>query len=403
MKILMLSATFPYPPTKGGTQVRTFNLLNTLPKDHHITLVTQRDGTVKSHHIEALRDRVDELKVFETQPTPPANLYGKLQRFGHSWLTGTPPNVSARANPKMQAWLDEQVDSGSFEVLTCEHSINEIFVRPQWRFKGRSQLRTIVNIHSSVYATCRQHLETGTSENVWRDRLNLPLLKRYERNYCQKFSQLVVTTPEDAQQFQALAPDAAINVIPNGVDLELFPQRNHDPGGATLIFAGAMDNQPNVDAACFLAQEIFPKLRSQDPELKLQLVGARPIPTIQALGEQPGITVTGKVASMAEALHQATVCVIPMRSGFGIKNKTLEALAAGIPVVGSDRALEGLALDQHIAQRAKTVPEYVDAIAQLLNQPNRRQQLSQAGRQFIETHYTWDVMGQKYAAVLRST
>lgn len=398
MDILMLSATFPYPPTKGGTQVRTFNLLKTLQQNHSVTLATQRDGTVKSHQIEALRDQVSELQVFEAPPTPQSTVSGKLQRLGQSWLTGTPPNVSARANPVMQTWVDEQVQSGRFAALTCEHSVNEIFVRPQWR----SRLHTVVNIHSSVYATCRQHLETGTSENVWRDRLNLPLLKRYERNYCQKFSHLVVTTPEDAQQFQEFIPNSAITVIPNGVDLAMFPARNCDPGGATLIFAGAMDNQPNVDAACFLAQEIFPKLRSQFPDLKLQLVGARPIPKIQALGSQLGITVTGKVASMAEALHQATVCVIPMRSGFGIKNKTLEALAAGIPVVGSDRALEGLELDARMVLRGNTVPEYVGAIAQLLNQPERRQQLSQAGRQFIETQYTWKVMGQKYEAVLRS-
>ncbi|NEO50341.1 MAG: glycosyl transferase family 1, partial [Moorea sp. SIO4A3] len=42
MKILMLSATFPYPPTRGGTQVRTFNLLKHLKLSHDITMITQR-------------------------------------------------------------------------------------------------------------------------------------------------------------------------------------------------------------------------------------------------------------------------------------------------------------------------------------------------------------------------
>ncbi|NEO83110.1 MAG: glycosyltransferase [Spirulina sp. SIO3F2] len=396
MNILMLSATFPYPPSKGGTQVRTFNLLAYLQRNHAITLAVQVSPQVKPKHIAALQNYVADLKVFEAAPAPSLQAIAKLQRLGQSWRTGIPPNVASRAQPDMQAWLDAQVESGRFDVLTCEHSVNEIFVRPQWR----DRLPTVVNIHSSVAATCAQQLQAGTAEHPWRDRLNLSLLQRYERSYCRKFKHLVVTTPEDAQQFQTFAPNTPITVIPNGVDLELFPMRPRDPGGQTLIFAGAMDNQPNIDAAQFLALRILPRLQQRYPQLALRLVGARPVPAVQALAQQAGVTVTGRVDSMVQELHQATVCVIPMRSGFGIKNKTLEALAAGIPVVGSDRALEGLNLDGQMVLRANAIEEYEQAIGQLLDNPSLRQQFSTAGRQFIEQHYTWDVAGQRYEAVL---
>ena len=42
MRILSISATFPYPPHRGGTQVRTFNLLKYLAQNHEVTLVTQK-------------------------------------------------------------------------------------------------------------------------------------------------------------------------------------------------------------------------------------------------------------------------------------------------------------------------------------------------------------------------
>ncbi|MGB0564176.1 MAG: hypothetical protein ACPGVO_20595 [Spirulinaceae cyanobacterium] len=132
MNILMLSATFPYPPTKGGTQVRTFNLLNQLQRNHAITLVTQREPGVKQEQIAALQASVNQLKVFDAPPAPQQGTIAKLQRLGKSWLTGTPANVAARANPEMQAWLDAQVRSHPFDVITCEHSVNEIFVRPEW-------------------------------------------------------------------------------------------------------------------------------------------------------------------------------------------------------------------------------------------------------------------------------
>jgi glycosyltransferase involved in cell wall biosynthesis len=397
MKILMLSATFPYPPTRGGTQVRTFNLIKYLSQRHDITLITQRSPDVTDSEIEELRQAVTELVVFpRPQATAGQSIRGKLKRFGTFLVKGTPPSVLSIYSPEMQNWVNQAVQAGKFAAVTCEHSVNEIYVKPEWR----SQLRTIVNIHSSVYGTCKNQLETGTSENGLRDRLNLPLLQRYERQYCGKFSTIVATTEEDRDQLQWFSPKTPIAVIPNGVDFSAFPYRAADPGGHRLIFIGAMDNTPNIDAVCFFSQEVFPKLQALYPDVTLELVGARPVPQVQQLGDRPGIVVTGKVPSMAEYLHRATVCVVPMRTGFGIKNKTLEAMAAGVPVVGSDRGLEGLAVDGEndplTALRANQVEEYVNAISRLLENPELRGQLSKNGRSLVENTYTWEQAGERY-------
>ncbi|MCW6035585.1 glycosyltransferase family 4 protein [Spirulina subsalsa FACHB-351] len=402
MKILMLSATFPYPPTRGGTQVRTFNLLNYLRDRHSITLVTQNTPDVTPSEIEVLREKVAQLQVFPRLAPDAATggLWGKIQRFTQFWREGTPPSVLAVFSPLMQAWITERVEQGLFDVITCEHSVNEIFVQPQWK----NQVRTVVNIHSSVYATCQQQLNTQTADNPLRDRLNLPLLKKYEQKYCHKFSHLVATTPEDQASLQQLSPSSSISVIPNGVDLELFPPRSQDPGGQKLVFIGAMDNTPNIDAVCFFSREIFPQLRQKYPEITLDLVGARPVSSVQELSRIPGVNVTGKVPSMVDYLHQATICVVPMRTGFGIKNKTLEAMAAGIPVVGSDRGLEGLRVDETgvplAALRANTIPEYISAVDRLLQDATLRAEISQNARQLIEENYTWEEAGRRYEQVL---
>ncbi|MGL5083221.1 MAG: glycosyltransferase family 4 protein [Microcoleaceae cyanobacterium] len=404
MKILMLSATFPYPPTRGGTQVRTCNLLQYLSQRHSITVATQRSADVTEAEIEALRQIVDELAVFPRPQTAngPAGISGKVSRFAQFLTQGTPPSVLSNYSPQMQQQIDQWVQSGTFEAITCEHSVNEIYVRPQWQH----QLKTVVNIHSSVYGTCRQQLETGTAEKPWRDRLNLPLLYRYEKRYCSKFSRIVATTEDDRDQLNAFNPQAQISVIPNGVDLDTFPYRASDPGGHRLIFVGAMDNLANIDAAQFLALEILPAVQANYPDTTLGLVGSRPTPEVQALSQCPGVEVTGRVPSMAEYLNQATVCVISMRTGFGIKNKTLEAMATGVPVVASDRGLEGLAVDGTNvplrALRANTVLDYVRAIGQLFEDDCLRQQLSQNGRSLIESEYTWKQAGQAYEAVLLS-
>lgn len=396
MNVLSLSATFPYPPSRGGTQVRTFNLLKYLNAIHPVTLVTQRQPGVTDEEIEALRGYVRELVVFDRPNSQDSRAIEKAQRFGTFLLGGTPPSVRSYHSPEMQAWVDNAVASGKYDAITCEHSVNEIFVRPQWH----DRLVTLVNVHSSVFGTCRQQLETGTAERPLRDRLNLPLLFRYESRYCQKFSNIVVTTPEDGAQMKFFNPDSRIAVIPNGVDLELFPMRPGDPGGHHLTFIGAMDNIANIDAVTFLAREIFPNVRSRYPDATLSLVGSKPVPEVQSLADIDGVTVTGRVPSMTDYLHKATVCVVSMRIGYGIKNKTLEAMAAGTPVVASDAGLEGLRVEGDDvplrALRANRVEDYVNAISRLFDKPDLRQTLSGNARAYVETQFTWERAGQLY-------
>ena len=405
MKILMLSSTFPYPPTRGGTQVRTFNLLKYLSQRHAITLITQRSGDVTDPEVEELRKWVEELLVF---PQPQVSdieqgILAKVQRFKTFLQQGTPPSVLYHYSSDIQEWLDEAVKLSKFEVITCEHSVNEIYVRPEWQ----QQIQLVVNIHSSVYGTCRNQLETGTSEKQLRDQLNLPLLRRYEAQYCSKFTKIVVTTPEDRRHMAAFNPDGQIAVIPNGVDLTLYPKRPSDPGGYKLVFIGAMDTLANIDAARFFSLEVFPEILRRYPEATLDLVGTNPVELVVELGEHPRITVTGRVPSVVEYLHQASVCVVPLRTGYGIKNKTLEAMAAGTPVVGSDRGLEGLAVDGADvplrALRANETTEYVYAISRLFEDRQLRKQLSENARSLIEKKYTWERAGELYEQVLSSS
>ncbi len=393
----MLSVTFPYPPSKGGTQVRTYNLLKYLQRDHQVTLLTQSRPDVDPAEITALREQVQELIVFpQPQGQLSSGIFAKVSRSFQAFSRGTPANVLYNYSPLMQDWIDRHLTQ--FDIVTCEHSVNEIYLAKNL------PIPAVVNVHSSIYGTCQQQLATGTAVHPFRDRLNLPLLYNYERRYCQKFSSIVVTTNDDRAYLWQFAPDTPLEVIPNGVDLAKFPLRDGDPGGYKLIFTGAMDNLPNIDAAQFLSRSILPAIQQLYPETTLELVGDRPVPEILALAQLPGVVVTGKVPSMVDSLHKATICVIPMRTGLGIKNKTLEAMAAGIPVVGSNSALEGLRVDGDDvplrALRANSVSEYVAAISRLFADPSLRGELSKNGRSLIVTQFTWEIAGARYERIL---
>lgn len=397
----MISSTFPYPPTKGGTHNRTFNLLQPIAQHHEVTLVTQRGDDVTDADIEALKKQVAQLVIFERPNSVKSGKIAKIQRFAQFLIQGTPPNVLYLYSPEIQEWIDKAVEQNKFDAITCEHSVNEIYIRPQWREK----VTTVIDIHSSIYRTCKNQLATNTSDNPKRDRLYLPLLQRYEKNSLQKFSQVVVTTDEDKQQMEEFNSQAKVTIIANGVDLDTFPYRKKDPAKHSIVFVGGLDYFVNIDAACFFSREVFPLLQQQFSNATLTLVGSKPSAEVKALTvENPAITVTGRVPSIAEYLHQATVAVAPLRTGFGMKIKTLEYMSAGIPVVGSDRGLEGILVDgvdvPLRALRANTVSEYVTAITRLFDQPQLRATLSSNGRQMIEQHYTWVSLSHQYETVI---
>lgn len=404
MKILMLSSTFPYPPTEGRKQLRTFHLLNYLSSRHQVTLVTQPTDDITEEKLEAIAQKVENLVIFPLKSGQESTgLLDKAKRLGTFLQQGTPPYVLDAYSPEIAAWVDEAVNREEFDVITCEDSINEIYIRPQWREK----LGTVLNLQASEYGKYKQQLEMGDSENELKDQVNQGLLKRYEQNYLSKFTAIVTLTQADKKLLKELNPESQITVISNGVDLSLFPRRVTNQGGQRIVFVGTMDRRANIDAARFFALEVFPEIRKRYPEATLELVGANPAPEILELDSLSGIRVTGKVTSVIEYLHWATLCVVPIRQGVGLKNRTLEAMAAGVPVVGSDRALAGLEVDSPNiplrAMRANTLEEYVYAIGRLFAEPKLREKLSENGRFLVESEYTWEKVGQQYEQVLLST
>src|SRR6185503_17760344 len=121
----------------------------------------------------------------------------------------------------------------------------------------------------------------------------------------------------------------------------------------------------NVDAAIRLATEIFPAVQARVPQVRLWLVGNAPPPALSAVAND-SIRVTGRVPDVRPYLARASAFVSPLRLGAGIKNKVLEALAMGCPVIATPISLDGIAVRD--AQEALVADGHamIDGIVRLL-------------------------------------
>jgi glycosyltransferase involved in cell wall biosynthesis len=152
--------------------------------------------------------------------------------------------------------------------------------------------------------------------------------------------------------------------------------------------------------------QVLPRVRKRIPEAALDIVGRDPAPSLAAVGEQPGVRVTGFVPDVRPYLEGATVFAAPLRFGAGIQNKLLEALSMEVPVVASSLAIEGLRVGREAppAAVADDPAEMADRIVESLEGVRRdpRAAPNAAGREYVEAAFRWEVSGRRLAEILRA-
>jgi sugar transferase (PEP-CTERM/EpsH1 system associated) len=157
-----------------------------------------------------------------------------------------------------------------------------------------------------------------------------------------------------------------------------------------IVFVGAMDYWPNVDAVDWFAREVFPRVRRAFPAARFYIVGGKPAPAVQALAKRDGVVVTGRVADVRPYVRHAEVSVAPLRIARGIQNKVLESLALACPTVATPAALEGIdAKPGRHLQVARDAKEFVQVMVEALSNKTLGRELGEQGRRLVAERYDW--------------
>jgi glycosyltransferase involved in cell wall biosynthesis len=228
--------------------------------------------------------------------------------------------------------------------------------------------------------------------------LEARLYRRFEREYCRRYDLVVtVSSADEAWVRRHYHPTRSIT-IPIPVDADYFaPMPDLREAPARILFTGLMAHPPNVDAACFFARQILPKVQAAIPEAEFWIVGREPALQVRELASLPGVVVTGFVPDIRPYIAEATVMVVPLRFGSGMRQKILEAWAMQKCVVSTCIGAEGL--DYHdgvnilIADDAHTIAEQT---IQAIRDPGLRDQIRSKGRDLVISQHHPELLAQKY-------
>jgi sugar transferase (PEP-CTERM/EpsH1 system associated) len=377
VKILFLSQRVPYPPNRGD-KITTWRLIDRLRRDHDVTAIAFAHDDADE---EAAR-QLTEMGI----PTHTVRHDERKKKLTTLplFLTSRPLTLGVYGSKELQRLVDEHIKG--CDLAYAYSSSMGAFLLPH------RELPRIMHFGELDSDKWRQYSERTGFPMSWVYRREWKTLLSFEREVAGTFSNNVLCTPLEEEIFHEQIPGTPTTVLRNGVDLGFYHPRENAPEPNNIAFTGVMNYYPNVDGCVWFADEILPRVREKVPDAHFTIIGSKPDAEIQRLGERPGVTVTGFVDDTRDWLRKAHISVAPLRIARGIQNKVLEALAMGLPTVGTTSATQGVdgtpERDYLVRDDATS---FAGAVVELLTDAERARALAEQGRRFVEETY-WEVV-----------
>jgi polysaccharide biosynthesis protein PslH len=381
--LLFLAHRLPYPPNKGD-KVRSYHFLRHLARRYRVLLGTFIDDAADAQYMSALRELCAEVHVEAIEPwRKKAGSLGAL-------LSGEALSLPYFRSARLAAWAAE---TARREGVRKAFVYSSPMAQYALRLPGLETFVDFVDMDSAKWGDYAARRRWPASLVYGRE---ARCLFAYERQVAARARASLFVTEEEAQRFRSAAPECAarVAVIRNGVDAEHFSPGHaftspFHPGERPIVFTGAMDYWPNVDAVVWFAREVLPAIRRVDPSVRFYVVGMKPDASVRALAQDAAVTVTGRVPDVRPYLQHAAVVVAPLRVARGIQNKVLEAMAMAKPVIVSASCAEALSarpgVDLAVASDAEG---FVGATLCLMQRlPARR--MAQHARERVVADYAW--------------
>lgn len=357
--LLYLVHRIPYPPNKGD-KIRSYHLLRYLRQHYRVFLGAFIDDVQDWDYVSLLETECEACCFIELNP-------GKARIKSIAGLfKGQPLTLPYYADRQMSEWVDSIVAEQQIaRVIVYSSAMAQYATRQLVRLERR--VIDFVDIDSDKW---RQYALKKQWPMNWVYRREANKLLDYEQSLASLFNASLFVSSAEAAMFRSLISDdhEKVAYYNNGVDTDYFsPSEDfinpYQGADEVLVFTGAMDYWPNIDAVIWFAKEVFPEITRLAPQARFYIVGSNPSEAVKQLAKLDRVSVTGRVEDIRPYLQFARAAVAPMRIARGIQNKVLEAMAMEKPVIVSGPGFEGINAEPGkellLANTAKEIVSYM--------------------------------------------
>ncbi|MFC7049541.1 TIGR03087 family PEP-CTERM/XrtA system glycosyltransferase [Emcibacter nanhaiensis] len=378
MNILFVSHRFPYPPTRGD-KIRSFNMVRHLHESgHKVTVASLVRSDEEEQEIQGIKDHCHEFLYSRVNET-----WQKLRMVG-CLLTTTPSSMGYFYSPELKAKIKQKLAEEKFDLIVVFSSSAAQYVE---HVTDIPKILDYCDMDSQKWLAYAGFKKWPFSWGYW---LEGSKLEAEEKRLARKFDVGVCATDFEVETLDSFNTGIQSAFFPNGVDSEFFKPTDGTFKKHNIGFVGRMDYYPNEACVISFCQKVLPLLREKYPDVTFTVVGAEPPASVRAMGELPGVTVTGTVDDVRTYVRGSEVVVAPLEIARGTQNKILEGMALGVPVISSQLAARGVdaVVGEHLLA-ASTPEEYAACVSRIFDSAGEREKFSKAGRERVLSHHNW--------------
>lgn len=390
MKLLVVGNRVPWPLHDGGA-IATYGMLRSLAENgaevHFFTFNT------KKHFAE--NATIEKYFGFCKVYLQPLDAGVKAVKALLNLFTGKSYHMERYEDNVASVALGRLMDHEAFDAVLVEglYSV-PVYLRAVSARKHRTPAAYRAhNLEYQIWA--RLAAASPNPVKKWYLGLQANRLKKFEQRTWSAFQAIVpiVTTDEIAIKKylnRTIAKSSnkqipAIQTYQPGIAIERPFAFIHQP--RSLFHIGSMEWQANEQGVLWFLQKVWPLLLVKYPQAQFHLAG-KGLSKSDPRFFQTGVVNHGEVPDAEDFMHQHGIMVVPIQAGSGIRIKTLEAMALGVPVVSTSVGAQGLSVTSGTEMFIADQPQqFADAIATLLANPAQAQTLTTQARVYVEQHH----------------
>lgn len=390
LRLLYLAVWHPYPPGTGS-QIRSASLCDALAARHELDLIafkqSSTSGPPASPPSVIRRWHVVDRAPFERRPM--------LARLG--WFSRRPRHIVAMDTRAMRSIAAEWSQAAPYDVIIASTTaLADVAL-------SLPAGARVLEEHNFMARMLSEQLASA-SRPVERLRCRLRLWKDlgWERRLFARFDAVTMVSELDrVAALRAGCGSGRLAVVANGIDVEACRtiEAAAEPQG--LIYPGSMTFAANRDAVAWFLREAWPELVARLPDIRLRVTGSTDGVDLSSFADVPGLEFTGHVDAVRPLIKSSQVCVVPLRVGGGTRLKVLEAMALGVPVVATAKAVEGLEVEagQHFLE-AESGADFVRQVEKLVGDVAFAADLAARAAERVEARYDWRAIGPHFAHLI---
>lgn len=389
--VLMVVDQLPYPPRNGVT-LPTFHYADGLRQSCRFSLALLAD---------------------EAQPVDARALADNEAIFGKISV------IRMRRRRKIRRAIDEvlardmfnqgwELARASSELHGCEADVllaSPFSAAAKWAAAGlanpknfRCRIAAVSDCTAAEYYA-RQSQDFGNVGQAIKgtlDRARSFRVAAVEGRTLASYQHVLMQTATDRNLMRQLVGNETadrVTLVPNGVRRDFFDV-SRNPESNTFVFIAELSSE-YASIADWLVREVWPSVTDAVAGAKLLIVGKGASKALSAaIAHTPNVEHVTFVDDLRSVYADAAAAICPVFKGYGLINKALEAMAAGVPVIGGAAAfngMEGFEAGVHgVVCRPRSTPEFASAICDILANRERATQRGRDGRSLIEGQFRWE-------------